>query len=77
MSPPRIIVGRPIVGSRYYGPAMDRPALRRMPAHWQLDGAQRSPAWWRGWRLIERLALVCIGIVFYLAVLSVIGQVRG
>ena len=77
MSKPRIIAGRPIIGSNYHGPAMDRPVLRRMPKHWQLEDAKRSPAWWRGWRLVERLALVVIGIVAYLAELSVIAQVRG
>ena len=75
MTKPRIIAGRPIIGSRYHGPAMDRPALRRMPSHWRLEGAQRSPAWWRVWRIAERLLLVAICIVLYLSVLSVIGGV--
>ena len=27
----------PIIGSKYTGPALDRPALRRLPAGWELE----------------------------------------
>ena len=30
-------MSRPIIGSKYTGPAWDRPALRQMPPDWKLD----------------------------------------
>ena len=29
----------PIIGSKYVGPPLDRPALRRLPDGWQLENA--------------------------------------
>lgn len=28
---------RPLIGSEYDGPSFDRPCLRRLPPHWELD----------------------------------------
>ena len=36
------------VGERYYGPALNRPALRRMPTGWTLtDVTAPKWVWWR------------------------------
>ena len=33
----------PIIGERYFGPALDRPALRRMPHGWSLSDSIDPP----------------------------------
>ena len=34
------------IGSKYNGPAWDRPCLRQLPRHWQLEEAKKPPTDW-------------------------------
>ena len=69
----RVIAGRPVsckvaIGSKYEGPSLDRPCLRRMPSHWSLSNAKpRRNAWWMfGDRFVAIvaavIALIAVGI---------------
>lgn len=42
------------IGSKYNGPALDRPCLRQMPREWTLTTERKkAPAWWtRGDRAV-------------------------
>ena len=42
----------PIIGERYFGPALDRPALRRMPHGWSLSDCIEPRSAWEDWLLI-------------------------
>ena len=58
----------PQIGSRYDGPAFDRPSLRRLPAGWCLEETRhdrRKYAWFRvrRWLWITFLATVALGYV--------------
>lgn len=54
------------IGSRYIGPQLDRPALRRMPANWVLEEVRTTPAFWRLWFAGENLLMIFIaGVLGY------------
>jgi hypothetical protein len=50
---------KPIIGSKYTGPAFDRPALRQMPRDWKLEVETE----WSALRVIASVAaLIFCGV---------------
>ena len=53
----------PEIGSKYTGPALDRPTLRQMPRHWQLEVRERTAG--------DTAVLIACALAALFAVLSV------
>lgn len=68
---------RPIIGSRYEGPRLDRPALRQLPSGWVIEEARKPiPAWWRFWANPDRLIVWLVVVILVYAACSVVSQAR-
>lgn len=40
------------IGSKYEGPAWDRPCLRQMPRQWMLEETRPEPVKWERWMTV-------------------------
>lgn len=58
----------PVIGSKYIGPAFDRPSLRRLPPGWYLEESKcdhRKAQWYqiRKWLRVAFMLTVLLGYV--------------
>lgn len=59
-------MSHPIIGSKYNGPSLDKPCLRRLPIGWVLEEARRAPMvpWWQR---SERWAAIIVALLLLMA----------
>jgi hypothetical protein len=60
------------IGSRYEGPAFDRPALRQMPRHWVLEESKPRP---RFVMTPDRWVAVAVALGWLFAIAQTVAQV--
>ena len=51
------------IGSRYDGPCFDKPCLRQMPRHWQIEEAKPPKQEAALWLKVVLLAWLILGLV--------------
>lgn len=60
------------IGSRYAGPAFDRPALRKLPAGWTLEEARRPTRRW--WQSPDRWVGIACAVAYIVLTAQAIAQ---
>ncbi len=65
-------MSKPIIGSKYFGPELDRPCLRQMPHHWVLEEtrADYRPVWYRR---VETWVLIVVALWLLAGAAQIVG----